>query len=223
MGAEGRGEGRGSLGMPAPRRDPNNEVSLGGRIGRVHYWCQETYDYSQIDTLALAASSEEYGIMSDQLPLEHDALGSFSKRLAAAVFAAIPVARHYATMVHSGEKDGRSLNVLIPSPSGDDKRCVCIWVDEVVTPSVGFGPSHTHFSPDDAGISETIELCRAVLEDKLLIIQNVGGKYDGHSGWLDIRDPEAIEEELTSPYSPGRAILKSWSGKVDREVGLADL
>jgi len=40
---------------------------------------------------------------------------------------------------------------------------------------------------------------------------------------MDLRDPEALEEELTSRYSPGRAILKSWSGKEDREVGLENL
>ena len=61
------------------------------------------------------------------------------------------------------------------------------------------------------------------MDDRLHIIQDVGGEYDGHSNWIDLRDPEALEEELTSPYSPGRAILKSWSGKADREVGPENL
>ncbi len=161
--------------------------------------------------------------MNEQLGLDQNALGAFSKRLAAAVFTAFPDARRHATMVRSGEMDGPSLSVVIPSPSKDNDRCVYIWVDEEATPSVGFGPSHSHFSPDDVGISETIALCRAILDDRLLIIQEVGGEYDGHASWLDLRNQEAIEEELTSPYSPGRAILKSWSGKTDREVGLENL
>ena len=161
--------------------------------------------------------------MNEQIALDQDALGSFSKRLAATVFAAFPDARRYASMIRSGEKDGQSLNIVIPSPTEDDGRYIEIWVDESATPSIGFGPSHKHYSPDDAGISETIELCRAILYDRLLIIQDVGGEYDGHSDWLDLRYPEALEEELTSPYSPGRAILKSWSGKADRMVGLDNL
>ena len=138
--------------------------------------------------------------MNEQLALDEEALGSFSKRLAVAVFAAFPDARRHATMIRSGEKDGLSLSVPFPSPTKEEDRCMQIWVDEVATPSIEFGPSHTHYSADDMGIHETVELCRAVLDDRLLIIQDAGGKYDGHSSWIDLRDPEALEEELTSPY-----------------------
>jgi hypothetical protein len=161
--------------------------------------------------------------MNEQFALDEDALGSFSKRLAVAVFAAFPDARHHATMIRSGEKDGLSLSVVFPSPTKDDDRCMQIWVDEVATPSVEFGATHTHYGADDMGICETVELCQAVLDDRLLIIQDLGGEYDGHSSWIDLREPEALEEELTNRYSPGRAILKSWSGKADREIGLENL
>jgi hypothetical protein len=152
-----------------------------------------------------------------------DALGSVSKRLAAALFAAIPEARNHVSMFQSGEADGQSLIVRIPSPSGDSERCVQIWVDEVATPTIEFGPTHTHCSADHNGVAEVVDLCQAILQDNLLIIQDVGGQHDGSSGWLDVRGPEALTEELTDPYSPGSAKLKSWSGRADRDVGLESL
>jgi hypothetical protein len=160
--------------------------------------------------------------MNDESPLDQNALGSFSKRLATAVFVALADTPMETAMVRDSEADGQSLIVRVPSPSGDQDRCIWIWVDEVVTPSIGFGPGHTHGSADDEGISETTELCRAILDDEMVIIEDVGGQYDGHSKWLDLRDPEALTEDLTSQYSPGSARLKSWSGKADRMVGLED-
>jgi hypothetical protein len=155
--------------------------------------------------------------------LDEAALGAFSKRLASALFTAFPDARQNARMVPSGETDGLSLSVLFPSPTRDEGRCAEVWVDEVATPSIGFGPSHTHFTADNSGIAETVEFCQAIMADRLLIIQDIGGEHDGHSSWMDLRDPEALGAELTSPHSPGRALLKSWSGAADREIGPEDL
>jgi hypothetical protein len=156
-------------------------------------------------------------------PLVMHLLGSFSQRLAAALFENFPIAKHRASMIESEEPDGQSLIARIPSPVGDSERDVLIWVDEAATPSIEFGPSHTHGSPDDSGIAEVLELCKAILSDQFLIIQDQGGKYDGHAGWVDIREPDALIEELTSPYSPGHAVLKSWSGRADRVVGVDGL
>lgn len=160
--------------------------------------------------------------MIEQEALVVESLGSISRRLAVALFAAVPEAQQRATMFRSSEKDEASLSVLIPSPTGDVARCIYVWVDDE-DPSIGFGHSHTHHSPDDAGIAEVVELCRAMLDDKLIIIQDVGGEFDGHAYWLDLREPDALEEALTGRYSTGRANLKSWSGQADREVGLTDL
>lgn len=157
--------------------------------------------------------------MIEQHPFDPERLGAFSQRFAFALFAAFPHLRQLATMFKSSEPDGMSLNVIAPSPSGDKDRFIQVWVDEEATPTVGFGPTHTHQSSDEAGIAETIDLCQAVFTDRLLIIEDVGGEYDGHSSWVDLRDPDALLEEITSPYSPGNARLKSWSGSVDRQVG----
>jgi len=160
---------------------------------------------------------------STELPFDHEALGSFSRCLAAAVFDAIPEFRQHARNIRSGETDGFSLLVAVPSPTHDDARQLRIWVDEVATPSIGFGPDHTHESSDEDGIAAIVDRVRAILDDKLLIIEDVGGAYPGHGSWLDLREPDAIEEELTSRYSPGRALLKSWSGRADRQVSTDSL
>ncbi|HTV30947.1 MAG TPA: hypothetical protein VMF32_24645 [Xanthobacteraceae bacterium] len=154
---------------------------------------------------------------------DQSALGSVSRRLSSAIFSVMPELHQYASTIHSGETDGMSLNLVIPSPTGDEARLCQVWVDEAATPSIGFGPSHTHEPSDDAGIAAIVGLLRAILADQLLIIEDVGGTYSGHGGWIDLRDPEALEEELTSPYSPGHALLKSWSGKVDRPVSVDTL
>ena len=159
----------------------------------------------------------------ESFAIDEAALGAFSKRLASAIFAAFPDARERARMMRSGETDGLSLSVIFPSPTNDADRFVEVWVDEVATPSIGFGPSHTHFGADEGGIAETVELCRAIMSDRVVIMQDIGGEHDGHAAWLDLSDPEDLEEELTSPYSPGRVRLKSWSGATDREAGLDSL
>jgi hypothetical protein len=160
--------------------------------------------------------------MSDAPDQDISMLGALSRRLALALFSAMPEVRKHADMNPGCEADGLSLSVLIPSPTQDEERSVWVWVDEAPSPSLGFGPMHTHFAADDVGIAETIDLCRAVLSDQCVIIQDIGGAHDGHTTWVDLRDPHALADELTSPYGPGRARLKSWSGTMDREVGVED-
>jgi hypothetical protein len=160
--------------------------------------------------------------VTEHIPFDAQHLGAFSQRFASALFRAFPDLQQLATMISSSERDGMSLNVIAHSPSGDRNRFVQVWVDEEATPTFGFGPSHTHFSSDDDGIAEVLDLCGAVFADQLLIIEDVGGEFDGHTSWIDLRKPEALLEEITSPYSPGTARLKSWSGVADRQVGMKD-
>lgn len=161
--------------------------------------------------------------VKDLQPFDYNALGSVSRRLSVALFSSLPQFQKYALIHQSGEEDGLSLLVIVPSPTADPGRNFSIWVDEVSTPSIEFGASHTHEDKDDDGIEAIIAWARAIIEDQLLIIEDIGGKYPGHSSWIDLRQPQALEEELTSPYSPGRAALKSWSGNADRQVGIEDI
>lgn len=155
--------------------------------------------------------------------LEISLLGEISRRFLSALVARYPTFLEYSTMVEQSEPDGLSLSICIPSPTGDEGRAVYIWVDESVTPSVGFGPGHTHCEADDLGIVQAIALVGAVLSDHILVATDMGGKFDGHSAWLDLRDPLALISELTSPYSPGSLRLTSYSGAADRLISLSDL
>ena len=121
------------------------------------------------------------------------------------------------------EPGGFSLLIEFPSPTLDESRNLHIWVDESVTPSIGFGPDHTHGSPDEAGIQQILHLTFAVLDDRLVIATDLGGHHDGHRAWLDTSDPMAILSELTSPHSPGTIQIQSFSGAADRTVFLSDL
>jgi hypothetical protein len=132
-------------------------------------------------------------------------------------------------MAESGESDGLSLIVTVPSPTEDSSREedtgreFVIWVDDTGTPSIGFGADHTHENIEEDGMAAIIDRAKAILEDKLLIMEDIGGEYPGPFSWMDLRDPEALAEELTSRYSSGQVSLKSWSGNADCQIGLDDL
>jgi hypothetical protein len=161
--------------------------------------------------------------MEDTLPLEESALGAISRQLSGAIFMAFPELRNHARMHQSKERDGLSLSIVVPSPTNDPNREICIWVDEVSTPSIGFGSSHTHESPNKLGMNELLDKLRAILEDKLVIIEDIGGKFPSYADWIDLRQPQALEDELTGEFSPGRVLLKPWSGKNDQEVDISEL
>ncbi len=71
---------------------------------------------------------------------------------------------------------------------------------------------------DEEGFADIVDFIGAMMDDQLLIIEEVGGPYDGHAKWFDMREPDALEDYLTDPLHSGRVRLKSWSGKADREV-----
>jgi hypothetical protein len=155
--------------------------------------------------------------------LDIDQLGSFSRRFALTIFADFPDFEKYAMMAMQSEPDGFSLLVEIPSPVLKETRNLHIWVDESMTPSIGFGPDHTHGNADEAGIQEILSLTHAVVSDRLVIAKDVGGDHDGHCAWLDLGQPLSLLSKLTSPYSPGTIEILSFSGAADRTVGLSDL
>jgi len=157
------------------------------------------------------------------LPYDYQALGTFSQRLASAIFSAMPQLQASARMVHGGEQDGPSLQLVVPSPTTGEAGACYVWVDEVATPTIGFGPWHMHKSATDDGIAAIVDSLGAVLQDTLVIVEDLGGDYPGAWSMLDLREPEALMEHLTSRWSPGRGLLKSWSGKADHAVSVDDL
>ena len=95
-------------------------------------------------------------------------------------------------------------------------------------PSVEFGDWHTHatvWGADRPGqeCSAIIDLIQAILADEFVLIEDVGGEHSGPTSVLDRRNKDDVLDELTSKWSPGRVRMKSWTGAVDKEVGLEDL
>jgi hypothetical protein len=133
------------------------------------------------------------------------------------LFEAIPEAEACSRMEGSTSAD---LLVEIPSPTGDPERQVTIWMEGGDEPSVEFGDWHTH-----AGLQvndDVIDLVKGILADQFVLACYVGGEHSGRCEVIDLRVPDALVEELTSQYSPGRVKLRTWSGKGDREVGVWD-
>jgi hypothetical protein len=142
--------------------------------------------------------------------------------LACAVFLVFPELAEQTAVYQSIESDGLSLHLELSSPSGDADRTLILYIDEQVGPTFSFGPGHCH-DDMDGGFTEIVDLIGAILDDQFVIIEEIGGPYDGHAEWFDLREPDALEDYLTHPDHSGRVRLKSWSGRADREVSIDTL
>jgi hypothetical protein len=157
-------------------------------------------------------------IPHQQIPLDEARLETESKEFAVRLFTELPDLKPYALMEGT---DKYSLLVEMESSTADPGRHLTISV-ESGKPSVFFGEWHTHADSWPSGVDDIVSLVRAILSDQFVIIVNIGGPHDGYTGGIDLRDPDALIEELTDA-SPGRVQIKSWTGSADRKVGLNDL
>jgi hypothetical protein len=93
-------------------------------------------------------------------------------------------------------------------------------------PSLGWSDEwHTHatlWGGDDSYLPFH-DLIDAILADRFVLAADIGGTSEGERRALDRRTPDALTEELTSRWSPGRVRLFSWTGSANRVVGLEDL
>lgn len=120
------------------------------------------------------------------------------------------------------------LVLVLESPTRDDDRAMELWM-EGDEPSVGFGTWHTHGGCLTAS-GEIGDQCRAIadlvdaiLSDRLVLITDVGEATSGFVTVVDLREADALAEELTSPTSSGRVWVTSWGGTADRAWCLEDL
>jgi hypothetical protein len=162
-----------------------------------------------------------------RVPLERSVLTAASRWFAARALATFPeIAPHAFGVPHRDRVGEHDLQIEVPSPTGDPDRALVFWMadDE---PSLGFGPWHTHATLfgelETDGCTRMLEHARAIFADQFVVCRELGGTYDGRRSELDLREPMALVEELTSPYSCGTVELQSWGGTVDRRVTLADL
>jgi hypothetical protein len=161
----------------------------------------------------------------DGIPLNLQKLASPSREFASRLLESVSELARFASMkAKPGDPEQLDLFVKAPSPTGDPDRTLVIWMADD-DPSIAFGPNwHTHASlRGDAltdGCDALINLARAILADDVVLYFDIGKRY---LEVIDLRDPDAIIDELTSPHSSGKAELRSWAGTVDRFVGLDDL
>ena len=166
---------------------------------------------------------------SEMAELDESRITGESRRFAADLFARLPELRQHAAMERQHDHDTWTLVVTVPAASGDSRSELVIWVEGGDDPSVAFGGWHTHENVWGAGTQDgaergaLLDLIAGILADRFVTCEDVGGVGDGTVTILDLSAHDALLEELTSKYSPGRARLRSWSGRLDREVGLEDL
>ncbi len=152
-----------------------------------------------------------------------------SQLFAADLFQRYPEFRQYAAMEPVQGSEMWSLVVTIPAPSGDPKAGLTLWVDNGIEPSLEFGDWHTHANlwtidaEDKWQNMEILDLVKAILGDRIILCEDVGGTSDGYPTIIDLAVKDALLDELTSKYSPGRARLRSWSGHLDRLVDISNL
>lgn len=126
-------------------------------------------------------------------------LGASSRRLYDAIAASLPYLLQFARAEQVRETDGLSLYIEAPSPTGDPQRPFVIWVDEKVTPSIGFGPDHCHEHDDAEGVAALLDWADAILNDEVVVIEPVDRAHPWRAHWIDLREPDELEDELTSP------------------------
>ena len=114
-----------------------------------------------------------------------------------ALLAAHPEWERLLSRIPDTQPDTWTINLEVPSPTGDSGRCIAIWL-EGGEPSVAFGGNwHTHAR----SLAEFWQHVEAILADELVLAVDVGGEYDGFEDVLDFRDQDAAIERLTEKYS----------------------
>ena len=131
-------------------------------------------------------------------------------------------ARRVSSMSMEFRPDGAaSVVITIPSPTGDSRRAISIWLDENSVPTLEFGAWHTHADLWDKDLRSGFQMMLAYLEritdDEILLAESPtspGGLFRV----VDVCDQEEILDELTSPHNPPSMRLLSWSGAKDGEL-----
>lgn len=158
------------------------------------------------------------------VPLDLSRLSAASRMFADRLFGFAPDVKQHAAMETDAREAGRfQLLVTIPSPTGDADRAIVFWM-EGDEPSLGFGEWHTHASlfgqPNHGSLDELLDLFRAIRADRVVLCRTDATKDNHNETLLDLREPDALEDELTSPAGSGELELLSWGGTADRRVSV---
>lgn len=149
-------------------------------------------------------------------------LDETSRRVLAA-FADHPASR-VANLLMEERGDGKwSLRVSVPSPTGDRRRRLVIWLDENSVPSLEFGGWHSHadlWDPDpDVGLHLMLDYLERIIYGEVVLAElpTIGDGMPCRV--VDLLDRQEILDELTAPTIPSDMKLLSWSGAEDAVLG----
>lgn len=153
-------------------------------------------------------------------PFDLDELTDVSRDFARRFLARFPALSSSCSVETFAGVPGKHLRIHIDSPAGSD-RDVTIWMLNGTEPSLGFGNWHTH---EDLHCEESLlDLLDAILRDQFVVCEDPDATPQPFSDVLDLREPDALLEELTWPRRGNRVRLATFSGRGDREVTLDDL
>ena len=167
-------------------------------------------------------------MFENSLKLDSSLINETSARFANKLFERHPEFKKYARMQDKDNEGKYNLVMEIISPTNKPELNIGIWVDSI-EPSLGFGPSHTHGEVEAAETNckdmdkAILALLEQILNDILVVLTDIGGKYEGSSRWLNIQRSNSIADYLTDKYSPDSIKLQSWSGNIDRTVSLNEI
>ena len=131
-------------------------------------------------------------------PLDEMKLERASLDFAARLFASRPTIKTCASMEVDSSDSALRPYLWKFRCRREIERNVTIWMEKGV-PSLEFGSWHTHADLWDAkdNSEALIDLFNAIMSDRFVLIFDVGGVYDGSVGVVDLREPDALVDELT--------------------------
>jgi hypothetical protein len=141
-----------------------------------------------------------------------------SRRVLAA-FAHHPASGRANLLMEKGADGIWSLLIKIPSPTGDRRRLLSIWLDENRVPSLEFGGWHSHAdlwdSDPGVGLQRMLDYLERITDGEI-VLAALPTVADGMPfRVLDVMDRQEVLDELTAPTADGQMKLLSWSGAED--------
>lgn len=116
------------------------------------------------------------------------------------------------------------LIIRLPSPTGDKRRTVSLWLDQSGVPSLEFGAWHTHTDLWDDDINLGLEKMLLYLERITDGSVQLSAQPATAAGVpyciVDLENPDDVLDELTYPGAPNEVNLLSWSGAEDRTLDI---
>jgi len=142
-------------------------------------------------------------------------------RLVLREFADHPARSVSVVSMESRPEGAESIVIAIPSPTGDNRRAISIWLDEKLVPTLEFGAWHTHADLWDKDLRSGLQMMLAYLKritDGEILLAESPTVAGGLFRVIDVCDREEVLEELTSPHNLPSMRLLSWSGAEDRDL-----